>query len=233
METNSNSLENKLKLSNFGLINIDKSQWIKPYRLKYSQNEKERTWDGLVSHSSVSCVIYNKSRNCIVLVKQFRPVVYISQILESQEFNQNDIQNSLNKIDWSKTNTADAFTYELCAGLCDKNISLEETVKEEILEECGYEVEAKNIYKISACRAGVGLNGSSHTIFYTEVTDEMKVHEGGGNMHEGEFIEVLELECSKISELLYDFKKEKTASLLFGLTWFLHEKDVFMKQKSI
>jgi UDP-sugar diphosphatase len=232
MERNSNSLENKLKLSNFGITNIEKSQWIKPYRLKYSQNDIERTWDGLVTHPSVSCVIYNKSRNCIVLVKQFRPVVYICQLLEESS-NQSDIQNSLNNIDWSKKGTHDSFTYELCAGLCDKNgLSLEETVKEEILEECGYQVDAKNIYKISACRTGVGLTGSLHTIFYTEVTDMMKVNEGGGNTHEGEFIEVLDLDCSKINELLYDIKKEKTASLLFGLTWFLHEKDAFMKQKS-
>ena len=73
----------------------------------------------------------------------------------------------------------------LCAGICDKKKTEEETIKEEILEECGYTVSLENIHKISACRSGVGLLGSLHTIFYTEVNEKMKTHNGGGNHHEG------------------------------------------------
>ena len=44
-------------------------------------------------------------------------------------------------------------------GICDKSKTLEETIKEEILEECGYQVDVDKIYKIKCFRTGVGLFG--------------------------------------------------------------------------
>ena len=48
------------------------------------------------------------------------------------------------------------------------------------MEECGYEVNIEDIRRVRAFRTGVGVTGSLHTMFYTEVNDEMKVSEGGG-----------------------------------------------------
>lgn len=49
------------------------SPYVKPFRLYYIQNEQEKNWDLLKVHDSVSIVIYNKTRNKLVFVKQFRP----------------------------------------------------------------------------------------------------------------------------------------------------------------
>lgn len=39
----------------------------------YVQNGKEKNWDLLKVHDSVSIIILNKTRNKLVFVKQFRP----------------------------------------------------------------------------------------------------------------------------------------------------------------
>lgn len=44
-------------------------------------------------------------------------------------------------------------TYELCAGLVDKpDLSLEEIARQEILEECGYDVPVSKLRKITSYR---------------------------------------------------------------------------------
>ena len=45
-------------------------------------------------------------------------------------------------------------TYELCAGLVDKpNLSLEEIARQEVLEECGYDVPASKLKRITSYRS--------------------------------------------------------------------------------
>ena len=87
-------------------------------------------------------------------------------------------------------------TLELCAGIVDKKLSLPEIAKEEVnncisfkihlvcqqtteemklkancqvLEECGYEVEASRLEHVVTCPASVGTGGTSQTIFSLEV----------------------------------------------------------------
>lgn len=218
--------------STFGEFELSKpasSNYIKPYRLKFKQNERQRIWDGIASHASVSCVIYNSDKKCIILVRQFRPVVFVSKLIESQQTHQIEFDKNL---EWTTVEPREAFTYELCAGICDKSKSNEETMKEEILEECGYSVSVEDIHKISACRSGVGLLGALHTIYYTEVNEQMKTHNGGGNEHEGEFIELYELEVEKIRQFIADDSNQKPQGLLYALMWFLYEREHYFKEKS-
>lgn len=49
------------------------SPYVKPFRMYYVQNGKEKNWDLLKVHDSVSIIILNKTRNKLVFVKQFRP----------------------------------------------------------------------------------------------------------------------------------------------------------------
>lgn len=45
-------------------------------------------------------------------------------------------------------------TYELCAGLVDKpDLSLEEIARQEVLEECGYDVPASRLKRITSYRS--------------------------------------------------------------------------------
>ena len=74
--------------------------------------------------------MYHKQKQCVILVKQFRPVVYVNQVIEKQDLSNVETLNAENiigKLDWSQVDPADAVTYELCAGICDKSKSLEET----------------------------------------------------------------------------------------------------------
>lgn len=56
---------------------------------------------------------------------------------------------SLNSIEWSKYSISIGETLELCSGLIDKpDKSPIQIAKEEILEECGFNVEIEDIYFI-------------------------------------------------------------------------------------
>lgn len=224
----------KNEIHSFEISDLNYSRYINPYRLTFKQRSQKRVWDGIVSFPSVSCILFHKERQSIILVRQFRPVVYVNQLLEDQVSNQKDetnMANPLTGLDWSRIDPNEAFTYELCAGICDKNKSLEETVKEEILEECGFDVDIENIHKVRSFRVGVGLIGCLHTIFYTEVDESMKVGIGGGNDHEGEFIELYEIQQHLIRDFLNDESKQKPPGLLYGLMWFLYEREAFFQSK--
>lgn len=49
------------------------SPYVKPFRMYYTQNGVEKNWDMLKVHDSVAIIILNKTRNTLVLVRQFRP----------------------------------------------------------------------------------------------------------------------------------------------------------------
>ena len=77
------------------------------------------------SHPSVAVLLWHSDLDAVVVVRQFRPPVYASKVLE------NCIENNSESL-------TSGFTYELCAGICDKDKSLEQIAKEEVMEECGY-----------------------------------------------------------------------------------------------
>lgn len=76
-------------------------------------------------------------------------------------------------------------------------------------------------------RSAVGSAGSIMTFFYTEVTDQMKISEGGGLQHEGEDIEVVEYTIPQIRDMITQSEVlNVSASFLFGVMWFLTNKIV-------
>ena len=74
------------------------------------------------------------------------------------------------------------------------------------------------------CRAGVGTTGSQQTLFYTEVTDAMRVGKGGGLEEEGEFIEVEERDVEQGRQLILDDKVNRPVGMIFALQWFFATK---------
>ena len=115
---------------------------------------------------------------------------------------------------------SEGVTYEMCAGIIDRNISPASTMKQEILEECGYDVPEENLQEIVSFRSGVGTSGAVQTFFFAEVTDEMCVSKGGGNVQEGEMIDVFYLPLEKSREFMYDDTKKKPAGFMFALMWY-------------
>jgi UDP-sugar diphosphatase len=182
------------KIENFKIDKLIDTKFVHPMKLTYTLNGKSRAWEAVKSFDSVSVLLYHEEKNAFLLVKQFRAPVYLN--------------------DKSKT-----FTYELCAGLVDKDKSLEVIVKEEIDEECGYNVPLDNIEKITSFYTNVGVSGGCQSLYYALITDEMKIHEGGGISDEQ--IELMFLPIEEFETFMYDESKAKTPGLMFSFLWFM------------
>jgi len=171
-------------------------KFVKPKLLNFTKDGKKRSWEVVDVHDSVAILLYHLEKDSFILVKQFRPAVYLKN--------------------------GEGFTYELCAGIVDKDISLKQIAIEEIYEECGYRVELKNIEDISEFYTAVGFAGGRQNLYYCEVDESMKISEGGGL--EEEDIEVIYLPTSKAKEFICDTKKVKTPGLMFAFMWFFDNR---------
>lgn len=164
--------------------------------------------DVVGSHDSIAVVIYHTEMESLLLVRQFRPALYATK-LRSAAKSESSCDVPL----------AQGFTCELCAGLVDKDKDMEEIVKEEILEECGYDVDVTTITHLTTYAAGVGIQGAFQSLFYTEVDESMKIQESGGLEDHGERIEVLALPLANVEAFVTDSNVAKTSGAMFGLYW--------------
>ncbi|MCT7593609.1 NUDIX domain-containing protein [Aliarcobacter butzleri] len=185
-------------IENLEISSLEDTKFIRPLKVTFNLNGKRKTWEAVRSHDSVSILLYHTQKNAILLVKQFRVPVYLN--------------------DKSQT-----FTYELCAGLVDKEKSLEEIAIEEIDEECGYEVNKKDIQKVTSFFTNVGISGAKQHLYFAKIDESMKIHDGGGVNDEQ--IELYFLPINSIDEFIFDESKAKTPGLIFSLYWFLKNKN--------
>ena len=172
---------------------LDDPKFIKPMKINYTYKGKKRVWEAVLSHDSVSIILYNKDKDAFVLVKQMRLPV----------------------LNANKTNGE---TYELCAGIVDKNIPKIEIVKEEVLEECGYDIDLSSIQKVTSFYTSVGISGAEQTLYYAECDESMKVNDGGGLIEED--IEVVYIPLEDAKEFMFDPSYQKTPGLMMGFYWF-------------
>ena len=184
-------------IKNLEISELSNTKFIHPVKVTFNQNGKDKTWEAVRSHDSVAILLYHEEKNAFLLVKQFRAPVYFN--------------------DSSKM-----YTYELCAGLVDKDKSLVEIAKEEIDEECGYDVHIKNIQKVTSFFTNVGISGGCQHLFFAKINESMKIHDGGGINDEQ--IELHFLPIEKCDELIFDESKAKTPGLMFSFYWFLKNK---------
>ncbi|HHB95078.1 MAG TPA: NUDIX hydrolase [Campylobacterales bacterium] len=184
-------MENRIE--DFNLQELENPKFIEAGLVTYKQNGIPKSWEVVQAHDSVAILIYHKEHNSFVLVKQFRPAVYMGN--------------------------GDGLTVELCAGIVDKDLSLVEIASEEITEECGYLVPIEQIERITEVNSAVGFAGSKQTLFYTEIDESMRVSSGGGV--DAELIEVIEIPTDKVREFIYDETIAKTTGLLFALMWWI------------
>ncbi|XP_065203665.1 uridine diphosphate glucose pyrophosphatase NUDT14-like [Planococcus citri] len=211
-----------MEIKNLSTAPLGDSLFIKPMEIRYTINGHERKWDYIECHNSVAIIIFNVSRRTLVCVKQFRPAVYVQNI---------PLQDRNGPIDLVKYPPNLGITVEFCAGIVDKNKSLREIAKEEVLEETGYDVSIENLHEIKVFKSNVGTAVDEIHLFYTEVDDSMKKGDGGGLEDEGEYIEVVELTLEEARQIC-----EQTTTLnnycgfLYGLLWFLHNKSAYFHQ---
>ncbi len=184
------------RVKHFKLQPLVNAKFISTSFATYEQEGIQKSWEIVEAHDSVSILLYHKEKKSFVLVKQFRPAVYLN----------NDI----------------GVTVELCAGIVDKELSLAEIVKEEVEEECGYDIPLQNIERITSFHTSVGFAGSKQTLYFAEVDESMKVSEGGGVDHEQ--IEVVYLPIEEAKKLLYDESIAKTPGLMFAFMWWFEKQ---------
>lgn len=180
-------------IKDFKTLPLKDTRFVHPVKIEYKQNGVEKSWEAVKSFDSVAILLYHKPKDSFLLVKQFRPPVFLN--------------------DKSHLNT-----YELCAGILDKDVSIEQIAKEEILEECGFEVPLESIEKISSFYTNVGVSGAKQHLFFAQIDDTMKVNDGGG-IHDEE-IELFYLALKDSREFVYDEQKAKTPGLMFAFYWF-------------
>lgn len=186
---------NNMSIRDMRIENCQDSRYIQIKRMTYTENGTQKQWDIVSSHDSVSILLYNTSSQTIVIVKQFRPAVFLRN--------------------------NDGYMYELCAGLVDKaNKTIEQIAAEEVYEECGYKVDSARLQMIGEFYSSVGTSGSKQNVFYVEVSDIDKQSKGGGI--DDEYIEVIEIPLHQIRDFLV--KKNITPSLAFAFMWFVSEK---------
>jgi len=171
------------------------SKFVELKRMNYKQNSKEKSWDVVNVHESVCILLYHTDKDAFILVKQFRPPVYL--------------------------NNSDGFTHELCAGIVDKDMSLEKIAAEEIEEECGYEIDANRLEKLNSFYSAVGFAGALQTLFYASVSEKDKIHDGGGIDEED--IEVVYIPIKDAQEFLKDSSYAKTPALMYAFMWYFEK----------
>ncbi|VDN07027.1 unnamed protein product [Thelazia callipaeda] len=199
--------------------NVHDSQYIRPIRMKFKRNGKLIKWDLMLRHDSVACLLFHKQKKSFLFVKQFRPAVYAVKVRKMEE----NANKAWNEIKWEKYPISIGETIELCAGIIDKpNVSSHKHMQEEILEECGYEVNENDIQMIKTYITGVGSSGASQELFYAEIDETMKISEGGGV--ESEKIEKVFMTIQEAQ--MYCELKEVTSStgLLYSLMWFFKNR---------
>jgi len=179
------------------VTNLQEPKFVKPIQINYTQNKQQKVWEAVISHNSVSTLLWHEERDAFVLVKQLRPA-----ILHSDETN--------------------GYTYELCAGIIDKAASDKQIAKEEILEECGYEVELESIEYVTKFYPAVGITGAYQKLYYAPLRNSMKVDEGGG-IHD-EQIEVVYLPVAEAKAFMFDESIKKAPGLMLAFYWFFENK---------
>ncbi len=188
----------KNKIEKFTLKPLEDPHFITTALATYEQNGIAKSWEIVKAHDSVAVLIYHTKLDAFILVQQFRPAVYI--------------------------NNDNGLTVELCAGIVDKELPLEQIAKEEIEEECGYDVPLEKIEKITSFYTSVGFAGSRQTLYYAEVNQDMKVSEGGGV--DSELIEVVTLPTREAEALIFNESIAKTPGLMFAFLWWKNRQPV-------
>lgn len=193
------------EIKDFSIAPLTDCRFVKPVRLHYTQNGVKRSWEAVKSHDAVSILLYHTEKDAFLVVKQFRPPVYMNHP----------------QYTW---------TYELCAGIVDKDASLEQIAREEILEECGYDVPLDGISRVGAFHTNVGVAGSRQTLYFAAIEEKLRVNAGGGVQNEEILLEFVPVERCK--EFLRDESRAKTPGLMFAFYWFLSERRAVSAERS-
>jgi len=178
---------------------LENPQFIKPIAIDYRLKGIQRRWEAIISHDSVSILLYHKEKNAFIVVKQLRVPVL-------------------------NANKKNGMMYELCAGIVDKKMPLVQIAQEEVFEECGYKVPLESIERVSSFYTSVGISGALQTLFFAQIDESMHLSDGGGLIEED--IEVITIPLEEAKTFMFDETYQKTPGLMMAFYWFFEQKRV-------
>lgn len=152
------------------IISVEENKqpnFVKTNLIKAERDGIPLTWESVKGHDSVHVLVDNTTTKELLLVKQVRIPVLINDDSQGGE------------------------VIECCAGLVDKDKSIDIIVLEEIEEELGYNAQIENLTFVKTLKSSVGKIGANSHMFMATVTEDEKVSDGGG-IH-GEDIEVVRI----------------------------------------
>lgn len=190
----------KAKFSNFKQEELKNPKFIKPFSLKFEKDGIEKSWECTDVFDSVSILLYHTQFDKFILVKQFRPPVW----------------HYLNKNGLIKNDLSNAYTYELCAGIMDKNKTPKQTAIEEVYEETGYLQD--NLEFVNCGYSGLGHGVSKQDFFFAKIDESMKIGKGGGV--DGEDIELFLLPKNRALDFIFNNEYIKSSGLMFMILWY-------------
>jgi len=172
-------------------------KFVKTELVKAERDGEPFVWERIKSHDSVHVLIDNMESGEIIVVEQVRVPVLCNDDSQGGRVT------------------------EACAGLVDKNKDIKQIVKEEILEECGFDVPMDNIKFLKTLKSSVGTAGTESHTFIAEVTNDMQVSEGGGLAEED--INVVHIRYEDINDYFFNSDIHTDAITMFLVTfWMLY-----------
>jgi GDP-mannose pyrophosphatase NudK len=148
---------------------LKKIQFERTSKSGSTQSQEREVYD---HGNAVAALLYNKQKGTVLLTRQFRLPAYL--------------------------NDGEGMLLEACAGLVENGEEPEATMKREIREEMGYEVE--RLQKIFEVYSSPGSLKELLFLFVGEYDQQQKVADGGGLKDEGEDIEVVEMPLAEAIE---------------------------------
>ena len=150
-------------------VTVLSDNWYVLKKTRFERRRRDGTWQELTRETydrgnGATILLYNRERESVILTRQFRYPAYV--------------------------NGHDGLLIEAAAGLRDE-ASPEERIRAEAAEETGYHVE--EVRRVFDAFMSPGSVTERLHFFVAQYTPESRKGSGGGNAHEGEDIEVLEM----------------------------------------
>jgi nudix-type nucleoside diphosphatase (YffH/AdpP family) len=144
-----------------------------------------------IREDACCALLYNKIKNAVLLVKQFR---------------------------YPSFTKGEGFILEVPAGIIEKDEEPETTIIREVLEETGFQITNPSlIYRFFP---SPGISSERCFLFFTEILDSDKRNNGGGLASENEDIQTKWIPRNQILSYLSN-GEIKDAKTIIALQWFL------------
>ncbi|CAI4225049.1 unnamed protein product [Auanema sp. JU1783] len=215
------------KLENVSFVKEFESRFMKPVEFSFVEDGKERKFDLALAHSSVITLLYHKTFRKFLVVRQFRPAVFVGRICKYPE----NLGKKLEDIQWENYSTEIGYTLELCGGLVDKDLPLVDIAREEVEEECGYKVPTSNFQLLGTYSIDADESGSIQSLYYAEIDETMKISGGGGNEEEGEVITNVFLTEEEAHQYVKNQDSHGPPGVFFSFLWWFQNEKIYQKKE--